>query len=329
MTTSPENKARWLFAAALAAVAAAVVVWLIASAARYTTYEIRSRDAVSGLVRGAPVEFHGVEVGKVQSVELMQPKLVRVLIEVRRDVPISSATLATIMGRGLAARGFTGYVFVNLEDTGGAGRPLTPARDSPYPLLASAPAQVVSMDTTIEQMNQTVQNVGALLQTVFDRKTVAALKDSLAGLEQVTQTLSANNQKLGAIIANAEKASAQMQPLLQSSNEAVKTLQDDVLPRTRETLVRLDNLSTSVNERMSVILRNTEQASTRFEPLLQSSNDAVLSLQTQILPEAQRTLTRLDQLSTTLGETTTRIRRNPSLLLRGGNTMPPGPGEAQ
>jgi phospholipid/cholesterol/gamma-HCH transport system substrate-binding protein len=329
MNTSPEIRARWLFVATLAAVAVGVVAWMAISAARYATYEIRSQDAVSGLVRGAPVEFHGVEVGKVQAVELLQPKLVRVLLEVRRDVPVSSATVATITGRGLAARGFTGYVYVNLEDTGAAGKPLASVRDSPYPLLASAPAQVVSMDTTIEQMNQTVQSLGALLQTTLDRKTVTALKDSMANLEQVTRTLSANNQKLGTIIANAEKASMQIQPLLQSSSEAVKTLQTEVLPRTRETLVQLDGLSTSVNERMSVILRNTEQASTRFVPLLQSSNDAVLSFQTQVLPEAQRTLTRLDQLTTSLGETTTRIRRNPSLLLRGGNATPPGPGEAQ
>jgi len=185
------------------------------------------------------------------------------------------------------------------------------------------------MDTTIEQMNQTVQNLGALLQSTLDRNTVTALKDSLANLDQVTKTLSANNQKLGMIIANAEKASNQMQPLLQSSSDAVKTLQTEVLPRTRETLVQLDGLSSSLNNRMGVILRNTEQASTRFFPLLQSSNDAVLSFQTQVLPEAQRTLTRLDQLTTSLGETTTRIRRNPSLLLRGGNTTPPGPGEAQ
>ena len=52
-------------------------------------------------------------------------------------------------------------------------------------------------------------------------------------MEQVLEkTLSANNRKLEAIIANAERASLQVQPLLQSSSEAVKTLQNDLpLPR--------------------------------------------------------------------------------------------------
>lgn len=328
MNASAETKARWLFAAALAAVALGVAGWLALSAARYATYEIQSHDAVSGLVPGAPVEFHGVEVGQVRSVELLGTKLVRVLIEVRRDVAVTTATVATITGRGLATRGFTGYVYVALEDQGSAGQPLAPAPGSAYPLLTSAPSRVVSMDTTIQQLNESVQQVSALVETVLDRQTVAALKQSLAGLEQVTQTLAANNQKLGTIIANAERASGQMPPLLQSSQAAVKTLQDDVLPRTRETLVRLDALTTTMDAHMGTILRNSEQASTRFEPLLQSSSETLHTLQAQILPEAQRTLARLDQLSTALGETTSRVRRNPSLLLR-GSAQAPGPGEAQ
>jgi ABC-type transporter Mla subunit MlaD len=328
MNASAETKARWLFAAALAAVALGITGWLVLSAARHATYEIQSRDAVSGLLPGAPVEFHGVEVGQVRSVELLGPKLVRVRIEVRRDVAVTTATVATITGRGLATRGFTGYVYVALEDQGSDGQPLAPAPGSPYPLLASAPSHVVSMDTTMQQLNESVQQVSALVGTVLDRPTVAALKQSLAGLEQVTQTLATHNQKLGTIIANAERASGQMQPLLQSSQAAVKTLQDEVLPRTRETLVRLDALTTTMDAHMGTILRNTEQASTRFEPLLQSGGETLHTLQTQILPEAQRTLVRLDQISTALGETTSRVRRNPSLLLR-GSAQAPGPGEAQ
>jgi phospholipid/cholesterol/gamma-HCH transport system substrate-binding protein len=64
-----------------------------------------------------------------------------------------------------------------------------------------------------------------------------------------------------------------------------------------------------------VILQNTERASTRLEPL--------------ILPEAHRTLTHLDQLSISLGDTAGSIRRNPALLLRGASPRPAGPGELQ
>jgi ABC-type transporter Mla subunit MlaD len=154
------------------------------------------------------------------------------------------------------------------------------------------------------------------------------LKQSLAGIEQVSRTLAANNDRLVQILANAERASAQVQPLLQSSGDAVQSLRTQVLPQARDTLRQLDGLSAAMNERMTTILQNTEQASTRMGPLLQSSNDAVRALQMQILPEAQRTLTRLDRLSTSLGQSADRIQRNPSLLLRGSVATPVGPGEA-
>jgi ABC-type transporter Mla subunit MlaD len=298
------------------------------SARRSVTYEIRSRDPVSGLVAGAPVEFHGVEVGTVQAVELAGPRAVRILVDVKRDAPVSSSTVATITGRGLAARGFTGYVYVSLEDGDRPGAPLAPATDSPYPVIAAAPSRSASLDVSFQQLNESVQQVNALLQTVLDAQTVASLKQSLASLEQVTHTLAAQDARVGTLIANAERASTQIVPLLQTSSDAARTLQTQVLPQARSALAQLDALSTSANERLAVILRNAQEASTRLPPLLETGNDAVRSLQTQILPQAQRTLVRLDHLSTSLDETGNRIRRNPSVLLRGAGPAPLGPGEA-
>jgi len=329
MAMTTEAKARWWFAGFLLALAAAAAAWVLVGVTAHATYEIRTRDPVSGLIPGAPVEFHGVEVGKVRSVQLLAPRLVRVLVEVRHAVPVSSATVATITGRGLATRGFTGYVYVSLEDRDGDGKPLAAAAGSAYPLIASAPSQVVSLDTSISELNENVKLVRDLMQTVFDPQTVASAKQSLASLEQLTKTLATHDQKLVKILANAEQASAQLQPLLRSSGQAVNMLQTQVLPQAQVAMARLETLSSSTNERLGVILRNTEQASTRFEPLLDASNDTVRSLQTLILPEAHRTLTHLDQLSTSLDAAASRIRRNPALLLRGAGPPPAGPGEVQ
>jgi phospholipid/cholesterol/gamma-HCH transport system substrate-binding protein len=312
MNASPETRARWWFAGCLLLVALAAGAWLLPNPLRYSTYEIRSADPVSGLIAGAPVEFHGVEVGRVKRVQLLKPRLVSVLLEVERDVPLSAATVATITGRGLAARGFTGYVYVSLDDSGASGAPLARAPDSPYPQVASGPARQVSLDTSIQQINDSVQSVNTLLRTALDAQTLASMKQSLASLERVTHTLAANSERMAQILANAERASGQ--------------LQGQVLPRVQDTIVRLDRLTGTVDQRMGSILGNTERASARLEPLLQSSEEAMRTLQTQLLPETQRTVMRLDQLSTSLGETAGRVQRNPSLLVR-GVAAAPGPGE--
>ena len=313
MTRSAETKARWLFAALLLLLALAAAAWWLGGFARYRTYELQTGDAVSGLLPGAPVEFHGVEVGKVQAVRLLAPQLVQVLVQVERDVPVTTSAIATIVGRGMATRGFTGYMVVSLEDPGSAGTPLAAAAGQRYPRLATAPSRILSLDTSIAELSQNVQAVNGLLQGTLDAQTVTALKQSLASLEKVTQTLATNNERVERILANMERGSQQ--------------LNAQVLPHAQQTLARMDRLATGVDGQLTTILRNAEQASARFDPLLQASTDTVVTLQTQVLPEAQRTLTRMDQLSSTLADTAGRIQRNPALLVRGTAPAPGGPGE--
>ena len=96
MKTSAEAKARMLFVLFLLAVAAAAGGWWLWRAGRYSTYEIRSGDAVSGLIAGSPVEFHGVEVGKVQAVELETRSACACCWMCGGTLRCPSATVATI-----------------------------------------------------------------------------------------------------------------------------------------------------------------------------------------------------------------------------------------
>ncbi len=275
MKLSIENKARLAFVVLLLAGAGAGLAWFFVQTDRYVTYEVRTRDAVSGLIADAPVEFHGVEVGRVQRVELIDPHQVGIVLSIRKQAPVTMATVATITARGLASRGFTGYVYVSLEDDGGDMGPIVAAPGEPHPLIRTAPSRSVNLDTTISQVNENVRAMTELLQTVLDQKTIASLKESTDNLQQITRTLAANNKRLATIVAN------------------------------------------------------TEQASRQFRPLLRSSNDTVKTLQTQVLPEAYRSLSNLNQLSGSLNGAAAKINRDPSILVRGVAAPPPGPGETK
>ena len=124
MKTSVETRARAVFVLFLLLCTAVGFAWYLVVSGRFTTFEIRTRDPVSGLIVDAPVEYHGVEVGKVKRVELTGSRSVSVLLSVRKEAPITTATVATITSRGLATRGFTGYVYVSLDDAGSDARPL-------------------------------------------------------------------------------------------------------------------------------------------------------------------------------------------------------------
>ncbi|MDH6153712.1 MULTISPECIES: MlaD family protein [Paraburkholderia] len=264
----------WLaFVAFLLVVTVAGAGWYLFSASQYATYQIDTEESVSGLIADAPVEFHGVDVGKVKSIRLVNPHSVDIVLTIAKTAPVTSASVATITSRGLATRGFTGYVYISIEDVGNDFRPLSPRPGEPYPIIPTAPSKAVTLDTTINQVNENVRVITELLESILDKTTVASLKQSVDSLQKVTTVLAENTGKLNAIVAN------------------------------------------------------TERASHRFEPLLESSHDTVTALQTQILPEAHKALSNLDNLSRSVADVAARIDRDPSIVIRGTAPPAPGPGE--
>lgn len=263
---SVEAKARFWFGVILVVVATGAGVWYVLFLARYTTYEIRTGDSVSGLMAGAPVEFHGVQVGKVKRVELVDPDSVSVLLSVQRNAPVTTATVATITTRGLTSRGFTGYVYVALEDMGTAGRKLVATPGRRYPIIPTAAMRREALDSVANDINK-------LLHSLLDQGTITAFKQSLDGTRVIAETLAENNRKL------------------------------------------------------AVLLTNTGEASEKLKPLLDSSNDTIRELHTQVLPKAYEALSRLETLSRSLNDVATEIGHNPSVLLRGTTPPEPGPGE--
>jgi phospholipid/cholesterol/gamma-HCH transport system substrate-binding protein len=273
MRIDADNKARLAFVIVLLVAAAGGILWYLLSSGSYTFYQIETSDPVSGLIADAPVDFHGVEVGRVKGIELTDPRKVSVVLRVRKDAPVTTATVATITSRGLAARGFTGYVYVSLEDNGTDRRELVAPPGRKHPVIPVTTSRSVNLDTAVSHMNENVQSMTRLLQSVLDEQTVASLKQSLDSLQRVTETLADNTEKLSALVANAEQASRQLTPLVESSSDTVK------------------------------------------------------ALQTQILPEAHRALSNLDNLSSTLNAVAAKVNRDPSVLVRGAAAPPPGPGE--
>ena len=290
-------KATFAFVAFLLVLTIAAALWYFVSGNQYSTYLIYTPDSVSGLIADAPVELHGVEVGKVKSVALVNSRSVRIVLSIDKTAPVTSASVATITSRGLATRGFTGYVLIALEDVGDDTRALTVRPGEPYPIIPTAPSKVVTLDTTIGQVNENFQEVTELLKSLLDKRTVASLKQSANSLQQVSTALAANTSKLNAIVANTERASHRFEPLLQSGNDTVKVLQTQTLPEAHA--------------------------------LLESSDDAVRALQTQVLPEANKALFNLDNLAGSFPDLASKINRDPSIVIRGSAPRALGPGEGK
>jgi phospholipid/cholesterol/gamma-HCH transport system substrate-binding protein len=198
---------------------------------------------------------------------------VNIVLKIRKGAPVSAKTVATITTRGLAARGFMGYVYVALEDTGTeSGHPAVDPV-SHLPLIAVGPSRSISLDTAMAELDSNVQVLSSLVQSVLNQDALRELDTSLRNLERVSNTLAANSERLNAILTNAERVSRQVTLLLDAGNATLR------------------------------------------------------AMQTQVLPEAYRTLAEMDAVSKSMAGVADKLNRNPSVLLRGSSGAPPGPGE--
>ncbi|HEX3991699.1 MAG TPA: MlaD family protein [Acetobacteraceae bacterium] len=316
---SAHLKASLIFVVALCVGGLGAAFWYLWSSGQYTTYRLETHDAVSGLIADSPVELHGVEIGKVTRVGLLDARTVDIQISVAKNAPISKATVATITSRGLAARGFTGYVYVALENTGADAGPPVIDPGHRYAVIPTAPSLTDTMDTTVADAVQQIRLMTPLIQSMLDKKTVASLKQSLDEFQAIMTTLAAHNERLGSLIVNADHDSRAIGLLL--DDKTIASLQ-----RTAGGLQDVMATLTANGARLRSLLVNAEVDSREIRPLLETSDATLKALKTQVLPHLYQSLGDLDGLTQSLNGIADRITRDPSTVIRGINT-PPGPGE--
>jgi phospholipid/cholesterol/gamma-HCH transport system substrate-binding protein len=96
------TKARLMFVVFLLISISAGAAWYFYSVSQYAFYQIDTQESVSGLIAEAPVEFHGVDVGKVKSIRLVNPRSVRIIVSIDKNAPVTSASVATWRRPGLS-----------------------------------------------------------------------------------------------------------------------------------------------------------------------------------------------------------------------------------
>lgn len=229
--------------------------WYFISFNPFSTYQIYTKDDVSGLVVSAPVEFHGVEIGSVKTIELINPHLVRILIKVNKNTPITKSTIATVTGRGVTNKGFIGYVYISLDDTNEDLHSFFTIPNHDYPTIPTRPSVTITMDSVINNLSKDAQKIVDILNSLLDEQTVTSLKELIHNLNLVTKTLAKNNKKLNSLIINTENASYQFKPLLTSSNSTINSLNTQILPRAYHSLTNLEDLT----DVMSNLVNKLEQ----------------------------------------------------------------------
>jgi phospholipid/cholesterol/gamma-HCH transport system substrate-binding protein len=150
--------------------------------------------SASGLHKGGSVNFGGIRVGEVISLQLDNPRRVVALAMVDNTAPIRKDTLA-----GLEFQGLTGVAALSLIG-GSPQAPPVPLDQDGVPVLTADPEATQDVETRIKAALRNVDKVIAENQ--------AAMKDTMLNLETFTASLAANGEKIDSLVRRADTAVA-------------------------------------------------------------------------------------------------------------------------
>lgn len=287
----------------------AFVLWLSNfSGERRVPYDIFFRQSVAGLTTGSSVTFSGVPVGQVRNISLMPetPEFVRVRIEVEQDVPVLEGTTAALQGLG-----FTGSIQIQLK---GAMRDAPPI-DTPGPFgVPVIPSTASGLGELMENAPQALERASTLLarlNEVFDDENRAALSGLVRNLEKTTDAIANQGPAIEATITEAART---MAAATQAANRIA------AVGNTTNILLREDAKPLIADLRTTIQTANTSLE--QLNSVLSTAQPGVQSFSNETIPEANRLIRDLQDVSARLGAISSRLDEDPLGAVIGGRQLP-------
>jgi len=297
-----------LFVLLLSSAMIAGVLWLSAGNQYnkvFDTYVAYMHESVSGLNLNAPVKYKGVTVGKVKQISLdtSNPEQVRLEFSIERGTPITIDTMAV-----LKAQGLTGIAYVELSGGNSNSPLLKPAKDDPYPVIKTGLSLLGRLDLGMSglliNLNKTAENLNHLL----DDENRAALKKTLAHVATITGTLAAHKADIDKAVTNTA--------MTMESAAKISSQLPALLERVGLTVAALDKMA-----------KDTSRASISVSKTFEGVGPDAKRFAEEGLPELERLIVEMRELSVSLQQITRQVEQDPSMLLRGKEARQRGPGE--
>jgi phospholipid/cholesterol/gamma-HCH transport system substrate-binding protein len=263
----------------------------------YNVYEIQFAGSVSGLDRGSPVRYLGVDVGRVRrlGIDTENASRVDVVVEIDETAPISSATRAS-----LGLQGVTGLLYVNLREAPEVDKAQPMRQGKRYPLIESAASD---FDTFLASLPELMSRANSLLERigrVLSDQNLASLATTLSNLEKTSAGLPQTGKDVADLIAQMQATVVEIRSAAQGLNSITTNAQ----PEIQNALAR-----------MATIAQNLEQASARVDRFTAKSETQLGNFTEQGLFELQRLMRETRSAAREFRDLSRSLKENPSQIL--------------
>lgn len=286
----------------------AAVLWLAAglgSRQAEDAYQAVIRESVSGLDVNAPVKYLGVDVGKVDRIEIDpgNPQQVRLHFLIRRGTPIQQDSEAVLKSQGL-----TGIAYVELSGGSASSPPLRPGPDGQPPTIPFKMSLTARLENVLTNVLANIDRVSNNLNAVFDARNQSALRDTLADLAAVARTLAAEKATMASGLQDAARTARMA---ARAGEQLAPTLER--VSRSAEAVARMAEAAGA--------------ASAKGGEAAAAARQGVQQLAADTLPELARLMAELQGLAASLRRLSEQATTSPGSLVLGTPPPRPGPGE--
>jgi phospholipid/cholesterol/gamma-HCH transport system substrate-binding protein len=282
------------------------VIWLarIQLTQSVQPYHIYFTGTVTGLVEGSPVRYRGVGVGTVRDIRIDTTNVerIRVTVEVPQETPIKADAVAS-----LEPVGVTGGVYVELAG-GSQQAPLLRDTMEGIPVIPSRPSSIAEV---LEQVPRLVENLIKISVNVEKLLGPDNQRSFAAALASLAETSNGANQLISEVRGEVREVSSQTRRLLNSANTTMTAVGGNASAIS-------EDLAKTASE-MRKLTQSLTETSEQLGAMISENREPVRAFTSDGLYEFTALVTQLQDLVANLSRVTSRLERDPSELIFGGD----------
>ena len=272
------------------------IVWLAGLSNKQTKcYDIYFGQGVGGLNKGSNVTFSGVPVGQIERISLLpnRPEFVWVRINVDQQTPVLQGTAAQIKGVG-----FTGVSEIQLDGAAKGAPPITQVGPQGCPVIPSATGGLGALLNSAPELIDRIQRLTERLTELLNDKNQNAIADILENIEVTTDVLAQRAPELADAIADTRVA---------VRNAGVAAQRISVLTDNTNRLVVEQGGPAAQDLRKAIA--SMQKATENLDAMISDARPGVQNLSKSTLPEANRLVRDLRELSESLKGVSQRVEQ--------------------
>ena len=263
----------------------------------YKRYEIYFTGSVSGLDRGSPVRFLGVDVGRVRrlAIDSTDATRVHVVVEIDKSAPVSAATRAS-----LGLQGVTGLLYVNLKEASDVDRNAPLAQGEQYPVIEAVESYFDAFLASLPEMMGRANTLLERISRVVSDENLAGIADTIRGMRDTMVTMPQTAKDVQSLVTELRATVAE----IHGASESLRGMTADARPEVQTALARMNEIASHLAD-----------ASARIDTFTQKSEVQLGNFTEQGLFELERLMRETRQAAREFRDLSRSLQQNPSQIL--------------